>query len=343
MMKGPPLDFPIADPPLPGQTAALAPGLLWLRMPLPFALDHINLWLIEDDSAWALVDTGVPDRTSRDLWRGVLAGPMAGRPLSRLIVTHFHPDHMGLAAWLIRRFPIAMETTQAEWLYGRMLSLDSGEAFGEASLRFYRGAGFPEDLLALAVERGNAYGARIKHIPATCSRLREGDVLRLGAHRWRVIVGEGHAPEMACLWCEEQNVLISGDQILPSISPNVSVWPSEPEADPLRLFLGSLEKFRRLPPDCLVLPSHGRPFFGLHERIDALQQHHRDRLGETADACRRPITAYDLLTTLFPRKLDNHQLFFAIGESLAHLHYLLGKGRLVRETDSVGVHWFRQV
>jgi glyoxylase-like metal-dependent hydrolase (beta-lactamase superfamily II) len=336
------LEYPIADPPLPGQTLPLAPGLLWLRMPLPFALNHINLWLIEDGSDWVLVDTGVPDQKSRALWRAVLAGPMAGRPLSRLIVTHFHPDHMGLAAWLLRQFPVAMETTQAEWLYGRMLSLDSGEAFVEASVAFYRGAGFTDDLLALVAERGNAYGKRVKYIPSACRRLRDGDVLRLGPHRWQVIVGEGHAPEMACLWCEERNLLISGDQILPSISPNVSVWPNEPDADPLRLFLGSLERFRRLPADCLVLPSHGRPFYGLHERIDALARHHQDRLEETREACRQPITAYDLLTIMFPRELDSHQLFFAIGESLAHLHYLAAKGQLVRETDSAGVHRFRQ-
>jgi glyoxylase-like metal-dependent hydrolase (beta-lactamase superfamily II) len=268
---------------------------------------------------------------------------MMGRPLSRLIVTHFHPDHMGLAAWFERRFPVAMESTQAEWLYGRMLSLDTGEAFVETSLEFYRGAGFNEELLSLVAERGNAYGARVKHIPSACLRLRDGDFLRLGAFRWQVIVGEGHSPELACLWCEERNLLISGDQILPSISPNVSVWPSEPDADPLRLFLGSLERFRRLPNDCLVLPSHGRPFIGLHERIDALILHHQERLAETLEACRQPITARDLLSIMFPRDLDSHQLFFAIGESLAHLHFLKGKGEVLRETDGAGVHRFRRI
>jgi glyoxylase-like metal-dependent hydrolase (beta-lactamase superfamily II) len=158
-----------------------------------------------------------------------------------------------------------------------------------------------------------------------------------------VIVGEGHAPEMACLWCERLNLLISGDQILPSISPNVSVWPGEPDADPLRLFLASLQRFRQLPADCLVLPSHGRPFVGLHERIDALIQHHQDRLAETLEACRRPITAQDLLKTMFPRELDTHQLFFAIGESLAHLHYLMGTNQLVRKTDDAGAHRFCRI
>lgn len=322
---------------------ALAPGLLWLRMPLPFALDHINLWLIEDGVGWAVVDTGVPDDKTRSLWRDVLAGPMGGRPVSRLIVTHFHPDHMGLAAWFTRKFPVMLETTQAEWLYGRMLSLDSGEDFTEASLSFYRGTGLGPELMRVVAERGNAYGARIRHIPSVCRRLRDGQWLRLGDHSWRVMVGEGHAPEMACLWCEERNTLIAGDQILPSISPNVSVWPSEPEANPLRLFLRSLERFRSLPSDCLVLPSHGRPFIGLHGRIDALVQHHQDRLSETLEACRRPISACDLLSTMFPRELDQHQLFFAIGESLAHLHYLMEEGQIARTTDSAGVHLFQRV
>lgn len=337
------MDYPIAETPSPGQAVPVASGLLWLRMPLPFALDHINLWLIEDGAGWAVVDTGVPDGETRDLWRNVFAEVMAGRPVSRLLVTHFHPDHMGLAAWFTREFPLAMEATQAEWLYGRMLSLDTGDAFTEAALSFYRGAGFSSDLLKGVAERGNAYGARIRHIPVTYRRIRDGEQLRIGGQTWRVIVGEGHSPEMACLWCEERNVLISGDQILPAISPNVSVWPSEPEADPLRLFLRSLDALRQLPEDCLVLPSHGRPFFGLHERIDALIHHHRDRLAETLDACRNPISAVDLLTIMFPRPLDHHQLFFAVGESLAHLHYLRAEGRVARVTDEAGVHRFQLV
>jgi glyoxylase-like metal-dependent hydrolase (beta-lactamase superfamily II) len=268
---------------------------------------------------------------------------MVGRPVSRLIVTHFHPDHMGLAAWFERQFPVTMETTQAEWLYGRMLSLDAGEDFVASCLSFYRGAGFGDDLLTLVAERGNAYGARVKHIPSGYRRLRDGDMVRLADHHWQVIVGEGHAPEMISLWCEERNLLISGDQILPSISPNVSVWPNEPNADPLRLFLGSLERFRQLPADCLVLPSHGRPFYGLHDRIDALTRHHQERLSETLDACRQPITANDLLKIMFPRNLDSHQLFFAIGESLAHLHYLVGRGQVARETDGAAVHRFQRL
>lgn len=320
----------------------MAPGVWWLRMPLPFALDHVNLWLIEDGDGWALVDTGVPDRKTRGLWEGLLAGALSEKPLTRLLVTHFHPDHMGLADWLGRRFGIAMETTLAEWLYGRMLSLDTGEAFTETSLSFYRAAGFPSDLLELVARRGNAYGARVRHIPATCHTLTEGQELRLGGRSWRVITAEGHSPDMACFHCPELDLLISGDQVLPSISPNVSLWPSQPEADPLTLFLDSLNKFRDLPATTLVLPSHGLPFTGLHERLDALADHHAERLAETLAACAQPITGYDLLKTLFQRPLDDHQLFFALGESLAHLHHLRSRGAVVRQRDGDGVDWWEQ-
>ena len=311
-------------------------------MPLPFALSHINLWLIEDGDGWTAVDSGIPDPRTRDLWQQVFAEPMAGRPLKRLVVTHFHPDHMGLAAWLTRRFGLIMESPLSEWLYGRMLSMDSGESFTEASAAFYRAAGLSAEHLTLAAERGNAYAARVKRVPASCRRIREGDELTIGGRKWQVLIGQGHAPELACLWCEELNLLISGDQILPSISPNVSVWPSEPEADQLTLFLASLEMFRRLSSDCLVLPSHGLPFFGLHERVDGLIGHHDERLAETLDACRNPVTAWDLLTLMFRRRLDDHQLFLAIGESLAHLHCLMTRGQVQRDIDSEGVHWFRQ-
>ncbi len=331
------METPFPVPPSPGQAVPVAPGIFWLRMPLPFALDHVNLWLIEDGDGWALVDTGLPDRKTRELWEGILTGPMAGRAPSRLVVTHFHPDHLGLAAWLGRRFGLTMEATLAEWLYGRMLSLDSGEGFIEASRAFYRAAGFDDKLMAVMVDRGNAYGKRVRETPPALRRLQRGEEILIGGRRWRVMVGRGHSPEHACLWCEELEVLISGDQILPSISPNVSVWPNEPQANPLHEFLDSLQTFRVLPDGALVLPSHGLPFRGLHARIDALEHHHDERLSRTLEACGTPLSAYDLLQVLFRRELDTHQLFFALGESLAHLHYLLHRGDLQRETDAAGV------
>ncbi|HIJ38764.1 MAG TPA: MBL fold metallo-hydrolase [Rhodospirillaceae bacterium] len=334
--------FPWRKPPSVGCGLALLDGLIWLRMPLPFALDHVNLWLMESGQAWALVDTGISDQKTREAWRAVFSEVMGGRPLERLVVSHFHPDHMGLAAWLERQFGVSMETPRMEWLYGRMLSEDKSQDIVHCSVRFYRAAGFDDDLLAMVAQRGNAYGARVKHIPVFCRCLNEGDLLLLGGRRWSVMLGEGHTPAHACLWCAEEKILISGDQILPSISPNISVWPSEPDGNPLAAFMASLVRFRALPDDCLVLPSHGLPFRGLHHRIDQLLAHHEERLAMTAEAARQPVTAYQLLRILFDRPLDNHQLFFAQGESLAHLHCLMGRGEITRETDAKGVHHFRR-
>jgi len=326
-----------------GETRPVAPGVLWLRMPLPYALDHVNLWLIEDGEGWALVDTGVPDRRTRALWEAVLAGPMQGRPLTRLIVTHFHPDHIGLADWLGRRFGVMLETPLAEWLYGRMLALDGAEDYVESSLRFYSQAGFSGEMLEMVAGRGNAYGARIKHMPAHCQPIEAGQELVLGGQRWRVIIGRGHSPQMACLHCPALGLLITGDQILPLITPNVSIWPSEPEADQLALFLGSLDQFAAIPDETLLLPSHGAPFRGLCRRLAEIREHHMERLAETMAACSAaPISAYQLLGRLFPRQLDEHQLFFALGEALAHLHYLAGQGKL-RRLDRDGVRLWQVV
>ncbi len=334
-------DYPFAAPPAFGQGCLVAPGLTWLRMPLPFALDHVNLWLLEDGEGWALVDTGVPDRATRALWEGLFGGLMAGRPLTRLLVTHFHPDHMGLADWLGRRFAVPMEAPLAEWLYGRMLSLDASPDFVEISLAFYRDAGFPPDLLELVARRGNAYGARIRHIPPACRALRDGEALRFGGRAWRVLLAEGHSPAMACFYCPDDNLLISGDQVLPAISPNVSLWPNQPDADPLGLFLDSFAAFRALPDDVLVLPSHGRPFRGLKPRLDELERHHHDRLEAVRQACATPKSAYDLLPLLFARALDDHQLFFAIGESLAHLRFLERRGQLTAGPGDGGARLYR--
>lgn len=332
--------FPFPRPPALGEAVQVAPGIRWLRMPLPFALDHINLWLIEDGEGWALIDTGIADDTTRALWTGAFDTALGGRPITRLIATHFHPDHMGLATWLQDRFGVALEASLAEWTTGRMLSLDGGEGARQSSLAFYRGAGAEESVLDTVRKRGNRYADIVAGIPASFKRILPGQDLILGGRPWRVVSGRGHSPDMVCLWCEELSLLISGDQILPSISPNISVWPAEPEGDPLALFLDSLAAFRELPGDLLVLPSHGLPFYGLHGRIDTLAHHHRLRLDETLAAAGRPMSANDMLQVLFKRRLDSHQVFFALGESLAHMHYLAGTGAMVGETGPDGVRRF---
>lgn len=328
-----------------GDTIEVAPGVHWLRMPLPFKLDHINLWLLEDNAedgdGWTIVDTGINRDEVRDAWETVFAGHFSdAKPLKRVMVTHFHPDHFGLAGWLTRRFGVPLWMPREEWAQARMLSLETGETSRDAFLRFYHAAGFDKEMMAVAKGRSGRYAKLVSRAPASFIRITDGAEIVINGRTWRSIVGTGHSPEHACLYSAELDVLISGDQVLPKITPNISVWPQEPEADPLALFLGSLDKLRGLGPDTLVLPSHKLPFHGLDGRIDELQGHHAERLGETLNICSEPVNGVEVLRQLFQRELDTHQLFFAIGEALAHLHYLMGQEKIRRRQDDNGVHEF---
>jgi glyoxylase-like metal-dependent hydrolase (beta-lactamase superfamily II) len=335
-----PLQFPVAAPPGPGETLAIAPGVRWLRMPLPFALDHINLWLLEDGAAWAIVDTGYAMRETKELWERIFAEQLGGLPVTRVIVTHYHPDHIGLAGWLTGRWQAPLWVTEKEWLYARVMSRGDDD-LAPSRRDFARGAGLDPASIELFGERENSYRRGVPSVPASFQRLTDGMTLKIGVRDWQVIIGEGHAPELACFYCAETGVLIPGDQVLPKISPNVSVQAHEPDGDPLARFLSSLAKLREaVPPETLVLPSHNLPFFGLHARIDALAAHHRARCGEVLAACEEPKTAMQLLPVLFRRTLDRHQLGFAVGEALAHLHYLMHQGALARDLGADGVHRF---
>lgn len=338
--------YPLGDAhPAPGALMAVAPGVHWLRMPLPFALDHINLWVLDEaDGGVTLVDTGVCNDATKAQWERLFAGPLRDRRVHRVIATHFHPDHMGLAGWLCPRFGVDLWATLGEWTFGAMLCYDRSEAFTENQVAFYARHGMSPEGLEIARKRGNPYASRVAPIPPAVRRITDGETLDIGGRAWRVIVGRGHAPEHASLYCPELDLLISGDQVLPRISPNVSVWPQEPEADPLPLFLDSLTALKAATtPDTLALPSHGRPFHGLPARADELAAHHADRLDDALAACAEaPLSAAELTPVLFHRQLDDHQMFFAIGESLAHLHALRGQGRLVSVLGDDGVVRFRR-
>ncbi len=328
--------------PGPGEAIAVAEGVHWIRMPLPFALDHINLWLIEDGDGWTVVDTGLGTRATRDLWERHLAQTFGGRPVHRVVVTHYHPDHVGSAAWLAGRTGAPVWMTAAEFLSAHAARDDTAGFDRATGMAFFAANGLDVAGLPEAMRTGNGYRRGVPELPRQYRRMMHGDRLGIGGREWEVITVFGHAPEHAALWCESLGVLISGDQVLPRITSNVGVWGNQPEGDPLRLFLESLDRFAHLPGGALVLPSHDRVFYGLHERIVELRDHHAARLDSLLEFCSEPRTAHEALPVLFRRALDDHQLMFAMGESIAHLHYLLHEGRLERVEDAAGVRRYRR-
>ncbi|HSM92649.1 MAG TPA: MBL fold metallo-hydrolase [Anaeromyxobacteraceae bacterium] len=325
-----------------GSALEVAPGVVWVRMELPFALDHVNLWLIADVDGWTLVDTGHGDEGTAAAWERLAPAVLGRRPLRRVVVTHHHPDHIGLSAWLTARFGAELWCTRTEWLQARALSLRPlNEASGLARA-YYRRAGVPAAAVPRLVACARSYPDAVSVTPSF-RRIRGGDELLIGGDRWRVIVGGGHAPEHACLHSPARGLLISGDQVLPHITPNVSIWPMEPGDEPLSEFLRAAQGLAALPEETLVLPSHGRPFHGLRRRCEELAAHHRARLDAVEMACRRPLTAFAVMAVLFDRPLDPHQTTFAIGEALAHLNHLVAQGRVARVRPARGPDRFVRI
>lgn len=335
------LSYPFAAPPVPEEAVRVAPDVLWMRLALPIALDHINVYAVEDGAGWTVIDTGLALSATRDEWERLLAGPMGGRPVVRVICTHLHPDHIGLAGWLCERFEAPLTMTRLEYVMARMLLADTGRPAPEAGARFYRAAGWDENQIEGYRKGFGQFGQVVSPLPAGFVRMREGDRLAIGAGEWRVVVGEGHSPEHACLWRETDGLVLGGDQILPRISSNVSVWPTEPDADPLGDWLASLERMKTVFPDeILVLPSHGEPFHGVQARLDALIRGHRTALKRLERTLRTPSRAVDVFPALFARPVGDGVRGMATGESLAHLNHLLRLGRATRRRDADGVDWW---
>ena len=327
-----------------GTTLEVAPGVRWLRMPLPFALDHINLWLLRDrDEAgregWAIVDCGIANDPTRAAWEQVFANELQGLPVLRVIVTHMHPDHIGLAHWLTERWGVRLWISATDYNAARLASQSTTGFGGESAAAFMASHGLTDpDAVDKVRKRSNYYASMVPQVPARFRRLMGGDTLRIGDHDWACHAGYGHAPEHISLHCAALGVLVSGDMVLPRISTNVSVIDLEPEANPLPLYLASIGRMLALPAETLVLPSHGKPFRGLHTRVGQLVAHHDDRFADLMAACAQaPQTAASLLPVLFRRPLDLHQTTFAMGEAIAHLHALWLRGELKRELGEDGV------
>ena len=340
------LHYPQGEPPAPGTAVEVRPGLLWLRMPLPFALNHINLWALDDGPGWAIVDTGTQTPDVLAAWRSLLAadGPLGGRPVTRVIATHMHPDHMGMAGWLTRKHDARLWMTREEYLMCRTLTADTGREAPEDAIRFYRRCGWTEEALDVYRARFGGFGKYLHALPDSFRRIVDGESITIGAHRWRVVVGRGHSPEHACLVCDELGLMISGDQVLPRISSNVSVFPTEPDADPLAEWLASITQLRaNLPDSLLVLPAHGEPFLGLHARLDRLAAGHAKGLQRLRRSLAEPKRVIDLFGALFARAVDarSEVLGLATGETVAHLNHLRAQGALAMTVGDDGAWRFQ--
>jgi glyoxylase-like metal-dependent hydrolase (beta-lactamase superfamily II) len=341
------LHYPLGDAlPEAGRCIEVAPGVKWIRMGLPFVLNHINVWLLRDEldgvQGWSIVDTCIHRDEAKAQWESLFANELEGLPVLRVIVTHMHPDHIGLADWLCTRWDAPLFISAADFLVAHMACSGADTFSGERTAQFYAAHGLNDAVTAQKLmERKPYFRSLVLSVPRHYRRLLDGGVLQIGAQRWQCISGYGHAPEHMALYCESLGVLIGGDMMLPRISTNVSVYEQEPEADALSMFLNSIDRFKGLPESTLVLPSHGKPFTGLHIRIQQLHDHHTERLQDVMDACsQKPCSAADVLPVLFKRPLDFHQITFAIGEAVAHLHVLWHRGDLRRNRDPDGVYRF---
>lgn len=339
------LTYPYPEPPAFGTTAEIAPGVKWLQMPLPMSLKYINLYLIEEDAGWVLIDTGIRGSKTRDLWPQIINNELDGKPISRIICTHMHPDHTGQAGYLSENWKIPLYMSSAEYYQAKNMNNMMREGDNWQASEFFQRAGIDKTTLESMHKMRSVFASKPNDypLPNSFSRLSDGDTLQLGKNEWQVITGNGHSPEHVCLYCPQLQMLISGDQILPVITSNVSVHPIEPEANPLVDWLQSHERFKTLlPDDILVLPSHNLPFYGVQQRLQQLIDHHEDRMLILEETCIEPQIATDLLPHLFARKLEGFTRIMALGECIAHLHCLMSRNRIQR-TLLNGVYSYQSI
>lgn len=331
------LRFPFEAPPAPGDAVEVAPGILWLRLPLPMKLDHVNVYALDEGTSWTIVDAGMDTRESRAVWGDLLAGPLQGRPVSRVVATHHHPDHMGLAGWFQTEHGAALFTSRTAWLVARMLVLEVQERPTEAGLAFAESAGIGATAVAdMADRRPFNFSDVVSPLPESYARLEDGDRITLGGRVWDVHFGQGHAPDHLTLWNRKDGIVLGADQFLATISPVVGLYAAEPDADPMGDFLHSLDRFRPMARDeHLVLPGHKLPFHGLPERLDGLLAEHAEALDRLETFLETPRVATETFPLLFKAKIDDANLFLAISEAMAHLIHLvhLGRAERVRRED----------
>lgn len=325
------LEFPCGDPPALGQVISVAEGILWTRIPLPFRLDHVNVYLIEDGDRWAVIDAGINTPEAIEAWDDLFAGPLSGFSISRVVVTHHHPDHIGLAGYLCRRFDAELLTSQTCYLSSKVIS-NSPNDFGlRQHIDFYTRNGMSMEAAGVMEAQGCEYIEQVSRLPQSFLRLLHLDRLTIGNREFRVLSGDGHAAEQIMLYCREENLFFAADQVMEKITPNVSVYAGEPNGDPLGHFLRTLRFLREnISADALVLPGHGRIFRGLHQRCFEIEEHHEIKCQLIRQTCAAiPSTVADLVPSLFQRPLEPRQMTFAFTETLAHINRLVRRGELL--------------
>lgn len=320
----------------------IADGIVLVRLPLPFALNHINVYLVDEGDGWTLVDTGLEARGSREAWEAVLASPLvAGRAIRRIVVTHHHPDHLGLAGWLAQRFDAPLFMTAGELAVAGRYADPTRDVVAERMV-FWNEHGLPGEIARTLMEKMPRYSKHVHALPAEVETIDTAAPLVLGGRAWRALVGRGHSPEHLSLFDETDGILLGGDQVLPEITPNIGVWPGG-DQNPLRSYLETLVQFAELPGDPVLLPSHRQPLRGIAARVGELTGHHDDRLQAVIDDCPEPRTCHELLPALFGRVLRNEEIGFGLGEGVAHLNYLESRGVLGSSVDAAGTRRYSVV
>ncbi|MBD1598094.1 MBL fold metallo-hydrolase [Pseudomonas typographi] len=339
------LRYPFAQLPAAGQLLPVAQGIYWVRLPLPFALDHINVWALADDDGWTLIDTGLYSTASVETWQQLLDNWPDARPIRRVIVTHMHVDHVGMAGWFCERFACSLWMARQEYLQARLTIAEAGRPLPHAWRQFYQQAGWDTEAIDTFAAWAGRYAQQFHALPSSYRRLRDGENILIGGHRWKVLLTCGHSPEHASLYCPELKLYIAGDQVLPRISSNVSTHPYEPEADPLDDWYSSLGRIAlQVPDDVLVLPSHNECFHGLHRRVETLRESVVKGLADLRNALRTPARVVDLFEVLFRRSIDSSnptQYRMATGEAISHLNLLLHRGEISARLDAQGVRWYQ--
>ena len=337
------LSYPFRDAPGPGEAIEVADGVLWMRLPLPMKLDHVNVYALDDGDGWTIVDTGFDDRKTREIWGKLLDGPMCGRPVNRVIATHHHPDHIGLAGWFQTDHGAELITTRTSWLLGRMLTLDVQTQVPEETIAFWRTTGMDPEILAKRVaERPFNFADMVAPLPLGFTRIKQGDQITFGGRMWDIHIGDGHAPEHATFWSRDDHLVLAGDQILPSNSPNLGVYPTEPMADPVGDWIESCERLARLTtPDQLVLGGHKLPFTGAPLRMRQLLENHHSALDRLRDHLDKPKSASECFMPLFRRSIGETEYGLALVEAVAHVSHLYQTGQVTRALRADGA-WVYQ-